>query len=74
MEHAYRMIIRTKKEDSALIYHLLEAHEGLTTYSTMDFRTADPHRDLELWIPQNFVVDVKALLMDWADFVQVLEG
>lgn len=26
----------TSKEDSALLYHLLEAHEGIAAYSTID--------------------------------------
>jgi hypothetical protein len=70
--NAIRMVVRTKKQDSAILYHLLEAHEGLTAYSTLDFRTADPHRDVELLISPDFVADVKILLEEWKDWVEVM--
>ena len=72
MEHAHRIVIRTKKQDSAFMYHVLEGHEGVASYSTLDFRTADPHRDMELWVTQDFVADVKELLMDLGEMVEIL--
>lgn len=71
--HAVRKVVRTRKQDSVLLYHLLEAHEGLTAYSTL-FEQGNPHyRDVELlYTPEN-ESDVQALLQDWADWVQVMD-
>jgi len=70
--HAYKIIVRTKKEDSAFLYTILEAQEGLTAYSTLDFKNADPNRDVELIIPPMLVDDVRALLADMKDIVTIL--
>ena len=48
MTHAHKIFIRSKKEDSGFIYHILEAHEGLASYTTLDFKAHDPFRDLEV--------------------------
>ncbi len=62
---AHRIVIKTHKEDSALIYHLLEAHEGLAAYSTLDSPQGDPFRELELWVTDSCLSDVLALLEEW---------
>lgn len=37
--NAERILVLTSKNDSALLYHLLEAHEGLAAYSTVEHST-----------------------------------
>lgn len=61
MQSVFRKI-RVKKEDSAFVYFILESYEGIVSYSTLDFRKGDPHRDLELRIPPDFVQDVEGVL------------
>jgi hypothetical protein len=70
--HASKMIVRTTKEDSAFLYKLLEAHEGLTAYSTLEFKNADPYRDVMLIIPPGAEAAVKRLLQDLESFVVIL--
>ena len=57
-----RRQIRVKKEDSAFVYFILESYEGIASYSTLDFQPGDLHRDLELRIPADFLVEVEELL------------
>lgn len=57
-----RRTIRLRKEDTAYVYFVLESHEGLTSYSTLEHRPGDAYRDLELRIPPDFVVETEALL------------
>ena len=71
--HAYQIIVRTSREDSAFLYHILEAHEGLTAYSTLEFKEGDLHRDVVLIIPPNRVNEVRSLLADLVNFVTVLK-
>jgi hypothetical protein len=54
--------IRVRKEDSAFVYFMLESNEGIASYSTLPFAPGDPHRDLELRIPPDFVLEVDRLL------------
>ncbi len=70
---AYKMIIRTSRENSAYLYQLLEAHEGLTAYSTLPFKAGDLNRDVELIMAPGQVSEVKSLLQDISDFVTVLK-
>ncbi|MCM2277289.1 MAG: DUF4911 domain-containing protein [Oligoflexia bacterium] len=51
-----------RKEDSVFVYWVLESHEGVVSYSTLDFVAGDPHRDLELRIPPGFEEEVDGLL------------
>ena len=60
--HSVFKKIRVKKEDSAFVYFTLEAHEGIASYSTLPFLPGDPHRDLELRIPPDFVEEVARVL------------
>ncbi len=63
--------LRVRKEDSAYLYCLLESYEGICSYSTVDYRPGDAHRDLELTIPIGFKDDVDRLLGRLGDLVYV---
>jgi hypothetical protein len=69
MTHAHKIFIRTRKEDSALVYHIFEAHEGLVSYSTLPHQPHDPFRDLELLVTRDFISDLEALLEDLGEIV-----
>ena len=72
IKHTWKMIVRTSKKNSAFFYHLLEAHEGLCAYSTLEgFENMDT-RDMELLIPEERVSEVRELMKDWQDFVTVI--
>ncbi len=62
-------VIRVRKEDSAFVYFILEAHEGICSYSTLPFRPGDPYRDLELIIPVGFLAEVDELLQSLGEMV-----
>jgi len=55
-------VIRVKKEESAFLYFVLEAREGLTFYSTLPHQSGDAHRDIELMTPVDFLPELEALL------------
>lgn len=57
-----RKTVRVKKEDSAYVYAILESYEGITSYSTLDFKREDPFRDLELRIPTDFIEETQQVL------------
>jgi hypothetical protein len=61
---AQKIRIRTKKSDSAFIYHTLEAHEGLTAYRTIPHQVGDLHRDVELMFSPDALEDVKKLISE----------
>ncbi|MFL5814338.1 MAG: DUF4911 domain-containing protein [Bdellovibrionia bacterium] len=61
--------IRVRKQDSAFVYFILEASEGIASYSTLGHKPGDPHRDLELRIPPDFVEEVEGLLKSLGDMV-----
>ena len=58
------MTVRTRKEDSAFVYAVLEAHEGIASYSTLDHPAGAPFRDLRLVIPAAFEQEVDQVLRD----------
>ncbi len=62
--NALKIQIRTKKSDSAFVYHTLEAHEGLTAYSTIDHKRGEQTRDMELIFTPESEKDVRELLKD----------
>ena len=66
--------IRVRKEDSAFIYCLLESYEGIASYSTLESKNGDPHRDLELQVPVDFVEEVEALLQQLGEMVYDLDS
>ena len=68
-QHSIFKKIRVKKQDSAFVYFILESYEGITSYSTLDHRPEDPHRDLELRIPPDFLAEVEELLRDLGEMV-----
>jgi hypothetical protein len=72
MTHAHKIFIRTKKEDSAFVYHVFEAHEGLVAYSTLPHNAHDAFRDLELLVTAELKSDLEALLEDLSDYVTVI--
>lgn len=61
--------IRVKKEDSAFVYFILESHEGIVSYSTLDFEKGDLYRDLELRIPPDFIDEVEKVLEQLGDII-----
>ncbi len=65
-----RKVIRVRKEDSAFVYFILEASEGITSYSTLEHRPGDAYRDLELRTPVDFAEEVDELLQRLGTMVQ----
>jgi hypothetical protein len=72
MTHAHKIFIRTKKEDSAFVYHVFEAHEGLVSVSTLPHQPHDPFRDLELLVTVELKADLEAILEDLSEIVSIL--
>jgi hypothetical protein len=64
--------IRVRKEDSAFVYFILESYEGLTCYSTVDYKVGDAYRDLELRIAPDFIDEVAAVLKQLGEMVYEL--
>ena len=56
------MILRVRKEDSAYLYQILEASEGLTNYSTLPAEKNSPHRDILLHLAPDLIHDVRELI------------
>ena len=67
--HSIYRKIRVRKEDSAFVYFILESYEGMTSYSTLDFKIGDNYRDLELRIAPDFLGEVESLLIGLGDMV-----
>lgn len=70
-QHAWRCVARTSKEESALFYHLLEGHEGIAAYSTLDGFLGQNFRDVELLVTDGLKEDLLVLLADWK-FVEIV--
>jgi hypothetical protein len=64
--------IRTKKSDSAFVYHTLEAHEGLTAYRTLPHVEGDWFRDMELSFSPDAEEDVKKLLKELSERMELI--
>jgi hypothetical protein len=64
--------IRTRTEDSALVYFILESHEGICSYSTLPFKKGDAYRDLILRIPPGFEAEVALALAPLGDKIYEL--
>lgn len=56
------MILRTKKEDSAYLYKILESYEGLTNYSTLPEEKSHPYRDVILHLAPDLKPELERLL------------
>ena len=69
---AHKIFIRSRKEDSAFIYHVLEAHEGWTAYTTLPFQKHDLHRDLVLFVPNDWISEVNDLLHSLKEKIVIL--
>jgi len=64
-EHKPRSVrkrIRVASRDAAFVYAILEACEGITSYSTLDGEKGAAFRDLELRVPLEFVAEVETTL------------
>jgi hypothetical protein len=72
-QHSLRRKIRVRKEDSAFVYCVLESHEGIAAYSTLDFKPGDPHRDLMVFIPPDFEHEAELVLNSLGDMIYELE-
>ena len=67
---AYRQVIRIAKRDSAWVYYVLEAQEGIVSYSTLKRDESESPLtpqgestcDLELTIPVGFLAQVQEIL------------
>lgn len=56
------------------MYFILESYEGITSYSTLDFKAGDAHRDLELRYSPDFAKEVEDLLERLGDKVYELKA
>ena len=74
MVSAIKKIIRVRKEDSAFVYFILESYEGITSYSTLDSRPGELHRDIELSIPPDFLGETQRLLERLGELIHELPG
>ena len=69
---AHLKIIRIRRADSAWLYHVLEAHEGIVAYSSLPTGPDGPNRplspeglatcELELTIPDGFLKEAQQIL------------
>ena len=66
-----KLKIRVRKEDSAFVYAILEANEGICSYSTLPHQTGDLHRDLELSIPLGLQTNVDQVLEELRDSLEL---
>lgn len=69
--NALKLRIRTRKSDSAYVYHTLEAHEGLTAYRTLPHLEGEAVRDVELIFASVSEKEVREMLEDLRKFVNL---
>lgn len=62
--HAEKLRIRVPKGDAAFVYFILEAQEGVTSYSTLPNERGDANRDIELCFSSEFRPDVDRILSE----------
>lgn len=62
MSDTWTLMIRVRKEDSAFVYNVLEAHEGLASYTTQPNQPGEAHRDIELTIPTGLRSEAEIML------------
>ena len=65
--------VRVRKEESAFVYAVLEAEEGICSYSTLPQPVGAAYRDLELQVPLRFQEDVERVLIDLGDLIYDLD-
>ena len=56
------MVIRVAKQDSAFIYFILEASEGLFFYSTLKHSLAQKHRDVDIKGSISLIDEIKSTM------------
>jgi hypothetical protein len=56
------MILRVAKEDSAFLYQLLEANEGMTNYSTLTTDKGLGYRDIALHVAPDLKEELEEFL------------
>lgn len=59
--------IRVRSDDSAFVYSVFEASEGVCAYSTLPHSPGDRHRDLELVIPAGQLPEAERILKNLAE-------
>lgn len=73
-----RREFRCRREDSVLIYCILESHEGMGFYSTLDHSAGDRGREIELFVPLGHEAEADAVLADLAskgcEMIELTEG
>lgn len=67
-----RKVFRSRKQDSAYVYAILESYEGLVSYSTLDGQASDLHRDLEITFSPETEKDVSVLLNSLSEVIYEL--
>jgi len=63
------LIIRVKKEDSAFVYALLEALEGVALPTTLPSVAGSPDRDIQLSYTKDFESELRELLSSLGEIV-----
>ena len=74
MSRAHKIFIRTHKRDSAFVYAVLEAHEGLAAYTTLPHKHHSQTRELELLVSDAMKADLERVLQELAPQVEILEA
>ncbi len=66
--------IRVKKTESAFVYAIFEAHEGVLGYSTVGHQPGVAFCDLELQIPDSRLEEAEHLLKSLGDLIYELDS
>jgi hypothetical protein len=74
MSRAHKIFIRTHKRDSAFVYAVLEAQEGLVAYSTLPHQHHAQTRELELLVPESSLSELEAVLKSLGPMVERLDS
>lgn len=64
--------IRVQKEDSVFVYAIMESHEGVISYSTLEHPPGALHRDLELTIPWSLREEAEKILDDLGGLIYAI--
>ena len=72
MSRAHKIFIRTHKRDSAFVYAVLEAQEGLVAYTTLPHEHHAQTRELELLVPESARADLDEVLKSLGTIVEIL--
>jgi hypothetical protein len=68
----YWIFVRLTRADSAFLYTILEASEGIVSYSTLLHKEGELTRDLELQVPPPFMAEIQSLLAELSSWVTIL--